>query len=196
MILTMILVLALLAGAAVLASMQATSTRGAALSRRAMTALYCAESGLTLARALVANNYPSWNASLGVATEPAWLAGLDHDLDGDGTGDFTITLRDNDDEASVQDLGRDNDLSIFVVSTCIQDPEVPTRVTELVRYLDRVAFVPKDLALAYAQRHIDADAFDRYRATCEHAWGPVGDGTWLLVIDALCTRALALGVRI
>lgn len=81
--------------------------------------------------------------------------------------------------------------------TAVQSvPVAEPSVSELVRYLDRVAFVPKDLALAYAQRHIDADAFDRYRATCEHAWGPVGDEMWLAVIDALCARALALGVRI
>lgn len=69
-------------------------------------------------------------------------------------------------------------------------------VIELVRYLDRVAFVPRDLAMAFARGQIEADAFDRYRATCEHATGPVPDHVWLAVIQVLCTRALALAVQI
>jgi len=69
-------------------------------------------------------------------------------------------------------------------------------VLDLVRYLDRVAFVPRDLALAYAHGQIDPDAFDRYRATCEHATGPVRDDVWLQVLDVLCRRALALAVQI
>ena len=68
-------------------------------------------------------------------------------------------------------------------------------VNDLVSYLDRVAFVPRDLALAYSQGQVDADVFDRYRATCEHATGPIRDTVWLAVIDALCSRALALAVR-
>lgn len=68
-------------------------------------------------------------------------------------------------------------------------------VADLVRYLDRVAFVPRDLALAYAAGQLDADVFDRYRATCEHATGPVRDDVWLAVLDTLCSRALALAVR-
>jgi hypothetical protein len=69
-------------------------------------------------------------------------------------------------------------------------------VTDLVRYLDRVAFVPRDLALAYAQGQLEADVFDRYRATCEHATGRIRDDVWLAVIDALCARAVALTIRI
>ena len=69
-------------------------------------------------------------------------------------------------------------------------------VIDLVRYLDRVAFVPRDLALAYATRQLSADVFDRYRATCEHATGPIRDDVWLAVLDALCSRAMALAVRI
>jgi hypothetical protein len=76
-------------------------------------------------------------------------------------------------------------------------PLMSTRsVDDLVRYLDRVAFVPRDLALAYANGAIEADAFDRYRATCEHGTGRVSDEVWLAVLDALCARSLALAVRV
>jgi hypothetical protein len=67
-------------------------------------------------------------------------------------------------------------------------------VQQLLRYLDRVAFVPRDLALAYASGQLDADVFDRYRATCEHATGPVPDDVWLALLDTLCARAVSLAV--
>jgi hypothetical protein len=134
MLVTMIIVAALLGGAAVLASVTIKATRGSEMTRKSMTALYCAESGIAVARDAVASNYAAWNASLGETVEPAWLAGIEHDIDGDGNDDFMITLRDNDDEATNQDLTRDNDLSIYVVSTCTKDPEIATSVVELVRY--------------------------------------------------------------
>ena len=46
MLVTMVLVSALLAGAAVLTKMQLDSTRGAQISRATMSRLYCAESGI------------------------------------------------------------------------------------------------------------------------------------------------------
>jgi hypothetical protein len=69
-------------------------------------------------------------------------------------------------------------------------------VTDLVRYLDRVAFVPRDLALLYARGQLEPEVFDRYRATCEHATGAITDRVWLAVIDELCRRSLALAVRV
>ena len=133
MLVTMVVVAALLAGAAALASMQHRSSRGAELSRTSITALYCAESGLAAARDTVAANYALWNGSLGATTEPAWLASVDHDVDGDGAADFELTLRDNDDDTP-NDPARDNDLTVYVVSRCIKYPEVQTTVTELVRW--------------------------------------------------------------
>jgi len=136
MLVTMIVVTALLGGAAVITSMQITATRSAELTRAGLSSLYCAEAGLVLARVAVASNYAGWNAALGAAAEPSWLAGIDHDLDNDGIADFVVTLRDNDDEASplANDLARDNDLTVFLVSTCVKYPDVPIAVTELVRY--------------------------------------------------------------
>ena len=129
----MLLIAALLAGAAVLVSMQHKSTQGAELTRTGISALYCAESGLSAARTIVATNYAQWNGSLGMTTEPGWLGAVNHDIDGDGAADFRLTLRDNNDDTP-DDPARDNDLTIFVVSTCIKYPDVQTQVTELVRW--------------------------------------------------------------
>ncbi len=136
MLVMMIVVVALLAGAAVVTAMQVKATRSAQLTQTGLASLYCAEAGLVSARAAVASNYPLWNAALGSATEPSWLAGIDHDLDDDGVADFVVTLRDNDDEVAplINDLTRDNDLAVFVVSTCVKYPDVPIVISELVRY--------------------------------------------------------------
>lgn len=133
MLVTLIVVAALMSGAAVLVNVQMQSTRSADLTRSRTLALHCAEAGLVTARLTVAANYPQWNAALAAGTEPSWLAALDHDLDADGNDDFVITLRDNPDETT-SDPTRDNDLSVYVVSTCTKYPETPTQIVELVRY--------------------------------------------------------------
>lgn len=140
-LITMIVIVALLGGGAVLVGMQLHSTKSAGVSRSGMTALYCAEAGLNWARPLVANttNYPLWNAALAAGTEPAWLAHgagvMSHDLDGDGTSDFTIILKDNNDETTGTDNpGVDNDLQIWIVSTCTMFPDNQKQVSELVRF--------------------------------------------------------------
>lgn len=131
----MIVVTALIAGAAVVTSMHLRAARAADLTRTGMSSLYCAESGLAVVRATVARSYAGWNAALAAGTEPSWLAGVDHDLDGDGRPDFAITLRDNDDEAAplANDPARDNDLRVYVVSRCLQHPDTAREVTELVQ---------------------------------------------------------------
>ena len=133
MLVTMIVIAALLGGAAALVAIQTRTTQGAHITRETSAALACADSGLVAARDVIANNYAQWNASLGATTEPAWLAPVALDIDGDGAPDFTITLRDNDDDVP-NDPTRDNDLSVFIVSTCTKYPDVSTQVTELVRY--------------------------------------------------------------
>lgn len=136
MLMTLIVVASLLAGSAVLVSVQVTSTRGANLTKNGLSALYCAEAGLAAARAPVASNYGQWNASLGQLTEPTWLAGIDHDLDDDGTPDFIITLRDNADERPplADDPTRDDDLAVYVISRCTKFPDNAVAVSELVRH--------------------------------------------------------------
>jgi hypothetical protein len=73
LLVTMIIISALLAGAAVLVHVQMKSTRGAEMTRTSISSLHCAEAGLTAARTAVMTNYAQWNASLGMTTEPAWL---------------------------------------------------------------------------------------------------------------------------
>src|SRR5690606_11374767 len=111
MLVTMILMSVILSGAAVMVSMQMSSTRNAGMTRAKMSAVYCAEAGLVTARTAVAANYAGWNDALAAGTEPSWLASLNHDLDGDGSADFRLTLRDNNDDTP-DDQTRDNDLTV------------------------------------------------------------------------------------
>ena len=148
MLVTLILIAALLAGAAVLVSMQVSSTRSSEVTRAGTSALYCAEVGLAAARPVVAANYTQWQAG-GAAnftlptatspTEPTWLAsGIGvHDANGDAAGsDYIVYLVDNDDEqgSNAQDYLTDNDLRVFIVSRCLMYPENQKEVRELVQY--------------------------------------------------------------
>ncbi|MBA3503429.1 MAG: hypothetical protein H0T65_23915 [Deltaproteobacteria bacterium] len=130
-IIVMLIIAATLAASALLTSMQSTSSHASAMARTQITGLYCAEAGLAAARATVIANVAVWDPSLGAAAEPAWLGAISHDIDSDGANDFRITLRDNDDEP-VNDLTRDADQTVFIVSTCIKHSDSPTQVTELV----------------------------------------------------------------
>ena len=82
MLVTLILMSALLAGAAVLAAMQMSSTRSSDVTRTGMSATYCAEAGLAQARAVIAANYTSWAgwlctaSSTSACTEPSSLPTL------------------------------------------------------------------------------------------------------------------------
>jgi hypothetical protein len=136
MMVTMIVVTSLLAGSSILVGMQMSSNRSNDLARSSMSAMYCAEAGLVAARSAVYSNYAQWNAALAAGTEPSWMAGVNHDIDGDGVADFTITLKDNDDELPplANDPTHDNDLKVFVVSTCTKYPDTPKQVMELVQY--------------------------------------------------------------
>jgi hypothetical protein len=136
MLVTLILIAALLGGAAVLASTQLAASRSTDLVRTTMLSTNCAEAGLSAARPVVLANYAQWAGSLGTGTEPSWItSGVNHDLDGDGVADFVVTLKDNDDDApAANDLLHDNDLRIFIVSRCTKYSEVPKEVEELVRY--------------------------------------------------------------
>lgn len=146
MLVTLIIIGALLAGAGVLLSVQMAANRSSDLTRTGMTALYCAEAGLAAARDVVAENYVDWKTSLcgtATCTEPAWLStGIDaktnpkqHDLDGDGIADFTVWLRDNRDElTTANDPAVDTDLQVFIVSKCIKFPDTPKQVEELVLF--------------------------------------------------------------
>ena len=138
MLLAMILMAALLAGAAVLVSLQLGSNRSTDLTKTGITALYCAEAGVTASRTAVADNKDSWNTSLGTGTEPSWIASLSHDVDGDTSNDpdFVVTLVDNFDEQppTADAPTTDLDGKIYVVSKCLRYPDTPREVRELVEY--------------------------------------------------------------
>jgi hypothetical protein len=154
MLVTLIIIGALLAGAAVLVSVQLASNRSSDLTRSGMSALYCAEAGLSAARPFVAQHYTlpgvasptGWGSALlasGAATpdlsEPDFIYNgitiAGHDLDGDGSADFTIYLKDNGDEGTgTNDPTLDNDLQIFIVSKCIKYGDTPNEVQELIMF--------------------------------------------------------------
>jgi type II secretory pathway pseudopilin PulG len=141
MLVTMIIVSALLAGAAVVVSMQVQATRASGVTKQGLEALYCAEAGLAAAHSTVANNYSLWGTTIAAdpngAAEPTWLqTAFSHDLDGDGVNDYTVTLKDNDDEVApaANDLTKDVDTQIFIISTCTKYPDTPKQVVELVKY--------------------------------------------------------------
>jgi hypothetical protein len=144
MLVTMIIISSLLAGAAVLVSMQLAGNRSSDLTRTGLEATYCAEAGLSIAHAAVMANVSNWNTALAACNntypcspEPSWLAALDHSVAGTGSGtDFTIFIRDNDDEfpPAVLDPLHDSDLRVFIVSRCLKYGETIKEVEELVEY--------------------------------------------------------------
>lgn len=135
MLVTMIVIAAILAGATVLVSLQLAANRSTDLARTGISATYCAEAGLTASRADVAANQSTWADWLGTGTEPTWLAGLVHDVDGDGDADWVVTLEDNFDEITGGDIpGADVDNRIYIVSRCIMYPDSPREVRELIDY--------------------------------------------------------------
>jgi hypothetical protein len=62
-------------------------------------------------------------------------------------------------------------------------------VIEIVRHLDRVTFIPRDLVLAAASRGVAGAMLDQYRTTGEDEVGPVRDAVWRAVVAMLCDRA-------
>ncbi len=139
MLVAMILMAALLAGAAVLVSLQLSSNRSTELTKTGITALYCAEAGLTATKATVALHQSDWNDALAAGGQPSWLDAPAIDPDvvpgvGD-TNDFTVTLEDNFDETSgADDPEVDVDGKIYVVSRCRAFPDTPREVRELVSF--------------------------------------------------------------
>jgi Tfp pilus assembly protein PilV len=142
MLTAMILMSALLAGAAALVHVQMTSTRSAEMTRSGISAQYCAEAGLVAARQTIAANPGQWAAALAASAaaapappaEPAFLASIVHDIDGDGVSDFIVYMRDNNDELppNADDQAHDNDLRVYLVSRCTKYPDTPREVVELV----------------------------------------------------------------
>ena len=111
-------------------------TKSTGYSADAKAALYCAEAGLAKARPIVGSNYSDWNTILGGGSVAWYPITGDLDVPGDNVNDFTVTIRDNDDEpvGTANDPTHDNDMRVFIVSTCTRYPETPRQVTELIYY--------------------------------------------------------------
>jgi Tfp pilus assembly protein PilX len=145
MLVTLIIISALLAGAVVLVSMQLASNRSTDLARNSMTALYCAEAGLHAARRVIANaNKTDRDVALAQSAggDPTFMQTgiLSHDLDGDGLADFHVYLKDNDDEvaaAGANNLAADIDNQIWIISVCDKYVETPKAVSELVNIVEQ-----------------------------------------------------------
>ena len=143
MLVTMIIVSALLAGAAVLVSMQLASSRSTDLERNGLASLYCAEAGMMAAQPTVTSNYSQWAGSMcttapSLCTQPSWLSNtaFSHDLDGDGIDDFYVYIKDDDDETSgANNPAVDTNNKVFIVSTCTKYPDTPKQVEELILYI-------------------------------------------------------------
>jgi len=162
MIVTLFVTTALIAGAAVLASTQLASTRGANMERNSLSSLYCAEAGLAMARPWVIARYSvdKWVSSLtlsasGTASstwEEDWLSGNNSSLTGINTvttcANYSSAAKCHDldgdgtsdffvyvqDNYDDSDQTTDQDLSVWIVSRCTRNPETIQEVRELVRY--------------------------------------------------------------
>jgi hypothetical protein len=138
MLVTLVLIAALIGGAAVIVSMQLASTKSADVTKTGMSSLYCAEAGLAAAHSTVAANKANWGAALAASasgdyTEPSWLASaFPHYLGSGGGSDFTLYLKDNDDETGSNDPAVDTDGKIFIISRCIKFADNPKQVGELI----------------------------------------------------------------
>ena len=146
MLVTMIIIAALLAGAAVLASMQVNSNKATELTRDGLSSLYCAEHGLTAGKQAVLDAYGTWNTALAAncadsdcpsLVEPTFTGTgvFSHDIDG-GTAsvDFRVFIRDDDDDTGTQDYTTDTNDTIFIVARCIKYPDTPKQVEMLIKY--------------------------------------------------------------
>jgi hypothetical protein len=147
MMVTMIIIAALLSGASVLVSLQLGSNRATDLTRSGMANGYCAEVGIERAAPVVVANYAQWSAALcgsadestcvpaSPSNEAAIFASINHDVDGDGIPDFVLYLRDDDDDpGTVQNRGSDNNLQVYLVATCLDNPDTPRQIKQLVTF--------------------------------------------------------------
>jgi hypothetical protein len=140
MLVAMILMAALLAGATVLVSLQLSSNRSTELTKTGITALYCAEAGLTATRATIAMNQQNWGTYLGTGNEPSWIVHptINHDLDNpaDNVADYEVTLEDNHDEIPPTGDNQlvDTDGKVYIVSRCTKYPDTPREVRELITF--------------------------------------------------------------
>jgi hypothetical protein len=139
----LVLVLVLCAAAMLIGALAIRGTvsdvRVAGATRASKTAFYCAEAGLSAARAYFANNYTGWNAMFDpTALKPPGYP-FTGDVDGDNVPDYSVTLRDNVDEfpPQVNNPLRDNDLTAVMVSVCTNPAMGPRTLNQIVMINNR-----------------------------------------------------------
>jgi hypothetical protein len=134
---TLIVIIALLAGGTLAMYLQLADSRSAQYVTESRGALFCAEAGLASARADVMSLSTQWGLILDGddSNDPDGYP-ISGDLDGDGESDWTVTIRDNDDEQFPADNNTaiDTDATIFMVSTCTRYPDTPREVLELISF--------------------------------------------------------------
>ncbi len=132
---TIILISALLAGGMLAIYLMIADTKSAQYINESRGALFCAESGLAGARAYVEGSTNDWPTMLDsdADNDPDGYP-VTGDLDGDGTDDWSVEIKDNDDEFPTNDTTMDTDGTIFMVSTCTKYGDTPRQVMEMINF--------------------------------------------------------------
>ena len=135
LVVTLMVVTALLTAGALALYLQMADTHSAQYVTQSRGALFCAEAGLSAARDYISDNYADWPQMLDTDTsnDPDGYP-VEGDLDGDGTMDWRVTIRDDDDEFPTNNANVDANGTIFMVSACLQYPDTPREVLELVSF--------------------------------------------------------------
>ena len=118
LLLVLLIVTVLLGGAGVAIFVQLADARSVGVVRKAHEALFCAESGLAVARKLLGS--PPYLDPGGASD---WLPVRGSVGDGDAVDDFEVTVRPG--PAAPEP-------TFFLESRCLKYPDAPTQVTELV----------------------------------------------------------------
>jgi hypothetical protein len=142
---TLLLIMVLIVLAALVGVLAVRGATGdlqmAGTQRVARTGFYCAEAGLSAARALAAANPDDWASILSTGVGSTWYpaGGIVLNLDGDTLNDVTVVMRDNVDEASgAQDFTKDQDLTVILTATCnsttLESNSATRTLSQLVTY--------------------------------------------------------------
>jgi hypothetical protein len=131
---TLIIVVALLTAGALAFYLQMGDTNSARYVTQSRGALFCAEAGLSGARDYVSDNSMEWPAMLDPDADDPDGYPVEGDLDGDGANDWHVEIRDNDDEYPTNDPNVDTDGTIFMVATCLDYPDTPREVLEMISF--------------------------------------------------------------
>lgn len=135
MLLVAAILAALLAGGGIALYLQLQNTRSAAIVKSSRESLYCAEAGIAAGQSVLTAQFALWSTLIDADpdNDPAWYP-VTGDVDGDGVADYEVTIKDNDDEVAptAADPTVDRDSKVFMTSRCLQNPEVPRYVMQLV----------------------------------------------------------------